>query len=79
MIDNENSIDVLFYDALSKINLIDQLKQIGILLIRFSENLILVEEETILPVTAEWKPKQSMVQFTFLVLKVSSAYNAILD
>ena len=78
LVDNESSVDVLFYDIFLKINLTRQLRQISTLLIRFSENLVAAEGEITLPIMVGQKLRQSIVQLTFLVVRVSSIYNAIL-
>ena len=78
LIDNESSVDVLFYDVFSKINLVVQLKQIDTPFVGFSRNSVAVEGEITLPITVKHEPRQSMMQLTFLMVKVSSAYNAIL-
>ena len=79
LIDNESFIDVLFYDALSKINLLNNLRQVGSPLIGFSYDSMTVEEEITLSIIIEKEPYQSTIQLTYLVIKIPFAYNAILD
>ena len=57
LMDNESSADVLFYGIFQKINLADQLKQVGTPLIDFSENFVTVEGEITFPVTAGTEPQ----------------------
>ena len=78
LIDNESSVDVLFYDVLSKINLSGRLKQVNTPLIGFSSNPVAIEGEITLSITVGQEPRQSTVWLIFLIVKVSSAYNTIL-
>ena len=52
LIDNKSSVNILFYVAFSKINLADQLKQVGTPLVRFLESSVAIEEKITLLVTA---------------------------
>lgn len=78
-IDNENFADILFYDAFQKMKLPpDWLSHVNIILVRFSEDLIIVKREATLLVMAMLIPWQSTMQPTFLVVRVPFAYNIIL-
>ena len=48
------------------------------MLIEFSEDSVVMEGEIILLVTTGREPHQSTIQLIFLIVKISSAYNAIL-
>ena len=73
-------MDILFYNAFQRMQLpYDQLQKINVSLVEFTINSIQVEEAINLPVIARTEPYQSTVKLTFLVVKVPSAYNAILE
>lgn len=74
LVNNRSSIDILFYGTFQKIKLpIEKLKRINILLIKFSENLIITEGEISLLVTTGQPPGQATVLVNFLVIQILSA------
>ena len=80
MIDNESSIDILFYDAFSKISISDdRMGPISFSLVGFTSNVVSIEGIITLSIMASRYPKQSKAQVNFLVVRTPSAYNAILD
>ena len=79
LVDNGSSVDILFYDAFSKMNLpVNLLRKTNSLLVGFSEDVISVEGIITLPVTKGQTLRQVIVMLDFPVVKVALAYNAIL-
>ena len=79
LVDNESSADILFYDAFSKISILDgHLRPISSPLVGFTGDAIPMEGVITLTVTAGRYPRQSQAPMDFLVVKAPSAYNAIL-
>ena len=70
LVDNESFADILFYDAFQKMNMLDQLKQVGTLLVRFFGDSIAMEGEVTLPITIGKEPHRSIIHLTFLVVKI---------
>ena len=57
LVDNESSIDILFYSTFFQIRLpINRLKKVSIPLVGFTGNAIILEGEIIIPLTAGIKP-----------------------
>lgn len=79
LVDSGSSIDVLFYDILSRMKLSkNQLGRISTPLVSFSGDLIEVKGEITLPVVVGSPPGQTIVHLTFTVVWVPSVYNVIL-
>ena len=79
LIDNKSSVDVIFYDSFSRMELsIDRLKPINALLIGFTGDSIKIEEKIELSITVGRPLQQSIVQLNFFIVWVSSIYNVIL-
>ena len=79
MVDNGSSTDVLYYDTFLKVSLSTaQLQPISFSLVEFIGTSVPVEGTITLPVTTDIEPHQRTLRLTFLVVKVPSAYNAIL-
>lgn len=79
LVDNGSFTDILFYDIFSRMNLFeDQLRRVLALLVGFSKNSATVEDGITLAIMARMLPRQSIVQLTFIVIRVSSVYNVIL-
>ena len=80
LIDNGSSADILFYDAFSKMSILDgRLGPISSPLVGFTGDAIPMEGVITLTVAAGRYPRQSRALVNFLVVKAPSAYNAILD
>ena len=79
LINSGSSVNVLFYDAFVLMNLPKgELKPVLSLLIDFNGELVNVEGEITLPVTAGIPPLTKTILVTFTVVNIPSAYNAIL-
>lgn len=73
LVDNESLVDILFYDASSKIGFTsDQLRKHNFPLVRLSRVAIPIEEIIILLITSGRVPQKAMAQLDFLVIKVPS-------
>ena len=80
LVDNGSLADILFYDAFSKISILDgHLGPIGSLLVGFTDDAVPVEGVITLTVVAGRYPRQSKALVNFLMVKAPSAYNAILS
>ena len=80
LVDNGSLTNILFYDTFQRMKLsYDQLQKINAPLVRFTRSSFQVEGAINLPVMIKTKPCQSTVKLTFLVVRVSSAYNTILE
>ncbi|XP_073116152.1 uncharacterized protein [Elaeis guineensis] len=78
-IDNENSVDILYFAAFTAMGLIPkQLNKFNILIQGFSESSVISEGTIRLPLTVGTRPKQVTIHVDFLVLNLPSAYNVIL-
>ena len=79
LIDNESSTDILFYDAFVRMKIHRaQLQKINAPLVDFIGSSVQVEGAVNLPMMAGTELHQSTVKLTFLLVRVSSAYNGIL-
>lgn len=80
LVDSRSFVDVLFYDALLKKNISPMpLKGKCGPLSRFLGELEPIEGTIILSVIVGQAPRWSLVHLTFMIIKASSAYNAIFD
>ena len=78
-VDNEKSIDMLFYEAFQKMNLPTQkMCKMTTPLVGFTRDAILIEGVIELPVVTGRVPTEAMVSLGFLVVHSFSAYNIIL-
>lgn len=74
LIDNGSSVDILFYDAFSRINLPrDHLLRTSSSLVGFSRDGVLVEGTITLPMIMGQAPSHTTAMLTFLVVKVPLA------
>ncbi|XP_073109694.1 uncharacterized protein [Elaeis guineensis] len=79
LIDNESSVDILFYDAFSKMEMLDdRLGRMDSSFVEFIGDTIPVEGVIMLLVKAGQVPIQSIAQVNFLVIRAPSAYSTIL-
>ena len=79
LVDNESLADILFYDAFSKMSILDgRLGPISSPLVGFTSDAIPMEGVITLTVAAGRYPRQSKALMNFLVVKAPSAYNTIL-
>ncbi|KAK2999905.1 hypothetical protein RJ639_023671 [Escallonia herrerae] len=79
LIDNGSSAEILFHDAFEKMNIpTDRLRKMDTPLYGFSNHLVAVEGIIALPVAIGTPPAQTNFMLDFVVVKVPSAYNAIL-
>ncbi|KAK3001122.1 hypothetical protein RJ639_022192 [Escallonia herrerae] len=79
LVDNGSSAKILFYDAFKKMNIpTDSLRKMDSPLYGFSNHSVTVEGIIALPVAIGTPPTQANLMLDFLVVKVPSAYNAIL-
>ncbi|KAK3020180.1 hypothetical protein RJ639_046988 [Escallonia herrerae] len=79
LIDNGSSAEVLFYDAFKKMNIpTDRLRKMDTPLYGFSNHPVAAEGITALPVAIGTPLAQANFMLDFVVVKVPSAYNAIL-
>lgn len=70
LVDNESLVDVLFYDALLKINILPELlKKLYAPITRFLGELVRVEGTIMLSVIAGSTPRRSQMHLTFTVVK----------
>ncbi|KAK3036388.1 hypothetical protein RJ639_032157 [Escallonia herrerae] len=80
LVDNESSAEILFYAAFRKINIpTDSLRKMDSPLYGFSNHSVAVEGIIALPVTIGTPPTQANLMLDFMVVKVPSTYNAILE
>ncbi|KAK3039055.1 hypothetical protein RJ639_028506 [Escallonia herrerae] len=79
LMDNGSSAEVLFYEAFQKMNIPpDRLRKIDTPLYDFSNHPVDCEVIIALPVTVGAPPTQAKLMLDFVVVRVPSAYNAIL-
>ncbi|KAK3002092.1 hypothetical protein RJ639_021794 [Escallonia herrerae] len=79
LIDNRSSAEILFYDAFKKMNIpTNCLRKMDAPLYGFSNHPVAVEGIIALPVAIGTPPAQANFMLDFVVVKVPSAYNAIL-
>ncbi|KAK3039603.1 hypothetical protein RJ639_029302 [Escallonia herrerae] len=79
LIDNGSFAEILFHDAFEKMNIpTDRLRKMDTLLYGFSNHPVAVEGIIALPVVIGTPPAQANFMLDFVVVKVPSAYNAIL-
>ncbi|KAK3033121.1 hypothetical protein RJ639_036480 [Escallonia herrerae] len=79
LIDNGSSAEILFYDAFKKMNIpTDRLRKMDTPLYVFSNHPVAAEGIIALPVAIGTPPAQANFILDFVVVKVPSAYNAIL-
>ncbi|KAK3021961.1 hypothetical protein RJ639_045656 [Escallonia herrerae] len=79
LIDNGSSAEILFHDAFKKMNIpTDRLRKMDTPLYGFSNHLVAAEGIITLPVAIGTPPAQANFMLDFVVVKVPSAYNAIL-
>ncbi|KAK3004199.1 hypothetical protein RJ639_018605 [Escallonia herrerae] len=78
-VDNGSSVEIMFYDAFKKMNILtDRLQKIDSPLYGFSNHSVSVEGIIALSVAIKTPPTQANLMLDFVVMKVPSAYNAIL-
>ncbi len=79
LIDNGSSANVLYFDAYSRMGMTGkQLRRMNAPLVGFTGDSVPVEGEVALLVTVGLAPRESTVKMDFLVVRLPSAYNAIL-
>ncbi|KAK3028441.1 hypothetical protein RJ639_039033 [Escallonia herrerae] len=79
LIDNGSFAEILFYDAFKKMNIpTDRLRKMETPLYGFSKHPVAAEGIIALPVAIGTPPAQANFMLDFVVVKVPSAYNAIL-
>ncbi|KAK3019643.1 hypothetical protein RJ639_005005 [Escallonia herrerae] len=79
LIDNGSSVEILFFDAFKKMNIpTDRLRKMDTPLYGFSNHPVAAEGIIALPVAIDTPPAQANFILDFVVVKVPSAYNAIL-
>ncbi|KAK3013274.1 hypothetical protein RJ639_009595 [Escallonia herrerae] len=79
LIDNGSSAEILFHDAFKKMNIpTDRLRKMDTPLYGFSNHPVAAEGIIALPVVIGTPPTQANFMLDFVVVKVPSAYNAIL-
>ena len=79
LVDNGSSTNVLFYAVFSRMDLSKyRLREISTPLIGFTGDLVQVEGEITLPTTVGTSPRLSTAFLTYTVVRIPSAYNAIL-
>ncbi|XP_077228536.1 uncharacterized protein LOC143861501 [Tasmannia lanceolata] len=79
MVDNGSSVDILYYRGFKQMMIGDErLKPANSDLFGFSGEIVKVEGQIELPVLVGVPPHQAFVMVNFLVVRATSAYNAIL-
>ncbi|KAK3003068.1 hypothetical protein RJ639_018812 [Escallonia herrerae] len=79
LVDNGSSAEVLFYEAFQRMNIPSyRLRKIDTPLYGFSNHPVVCEGIIALPVTVGAPPNQAKLMLDFVVVRVPSAYNAIL-
>ncbi|KAK3030418.1 hypothetical protein RJ639_037547 [Escallonia herrerae] len=79
LVDNGSSAEVLFYEAFQKMNIpSDRLRKMDTPIYGFSNHPVAVEGIIVLPVAIGTPPTQAKLMLDFGVVRVPSAYNAIL-
>ena len=72
LINNKNSVDVIFYDCFSRMQWFSTklLKSINVPLVRFTSDSVKVEGEIELPIMVGQLPRQSTIHLNFFVLEI---------
>ncbi|KAK3008615.1 hypothetical protein RJ639_014357 [Escallonia herrerae] len=79
LVDNGSSAEVLFYEAFQRMNIpSNRLRKIDTPLYGFSNHPVVCEGIIALPMTVGAPPNQAKLMLDFVVVRVPSAYNAIL-
>ncbi|RWW37246.1 hypothetical protein BHE74_00057674 [Ensete ventricosum] len=79
MIDTGSSADILYFDAFQRFGLTDRdLAPLTATLTGFTGDSVSPLGTTMIPVTFEGEPKSKTLMVSFMVLKLPSAYNAII-
>ncbi|RZR72585.1 hypothetical protein BHM03_00014759 [Ensete ventricosum] len=79
MIDTGSSIDILYFDAFQKLGLTDKdLVTLTSSLIGFTGDFVSPLGATTIPVTFGGEPRSKTLMVSFMVVKLPSAYNAII-
>ncbi|RZR84798.1 hypothetical protein BHM03_00011679 [Ensete ventricosum] len=79
MIDTGSSIDILYFDAFQKLGLTDKdLATLTSILTGFTRGFISPLGATTIPVTLGGEPRSKTIMVSFMVVKLPSAYNAII-
>ena len=79
LFDNGRASDVLYYDAIKKLRILnDQLRPFPTPLIGFENEEVKVRDVITLPLTLSEEPKTTTVMVDFMVVKVLSTYNVLL-
>ncbi|XP_073102491.1 uncharacterized protein [Elaeis guineensis] len=79
-IDNESSIDILYFSVFIQTEFTpDQLSRFDILIQNFFRSLVVPERMIKLPLTVGTQPRPMIIQVNFLMVKLPSIYNAILS
>ncbi|RZR78005.1 hypothetical protein BHM03_00003225 [Ensete ventricosum] len=79
MIDTESSTDILYFDAFQKLGLTDKdLVNLTSNLIGFTRDFVSPVGATTIPITFGGEPRSKTLMVSFMVVKLPSAYNAII-
>lgn len=77
LVDNRSSVDILYYDLFSKIDIsLESFERLDLLIIKFLEEAVPVER--VITIFTGQAPRQSMTQVDSLIIKILLVYNAIL-
>ncbi|RZS26397.1 hypothetical protein BHM03_00059730 [Ensete ventricosum] len=79
MIDTESSVDILYFDAFQKLGLTDKdLITLTSTLTGFTGDFVSLVGAIAIPVTFGGEPRSKILMVSFMMVKLSSAYNAII-